>query len=167
MYRQTRPLARKALHGGSAALCHDRQFHTKKNGNQHRPEEELRVQFVPEAHEGEREKRVKGTPQHPGAMTSAKWHVHVPHEPPVEGAMPVAPEASQGIVHTHASLHVFVDQYAVRHCPETKETPWYHELEPNKRESQINDREHLKTGGRERVGSKHYVFYLLGKRARD
>eukprot|EP00961_Rhodomonas_salina_P195066 2633656-Rhodomonas_salina.1 len=86
-------------------------------------EEGQRHEVMPEADEGEDDPDAP-----PLGLAAAEGNVHVAEDPEVEGGVPLAPEAREGVVHVDASVHVLGHVDPVHHRPQPEEAPDRHEL---------------------------------------
>ncbi|KAH3667420.1 hypothetical protein OGAPHI_003069 [Ogataea philodendri] len=90
------------------------------------PDQQSELDIVPNGDKREHRQRSKNP-----ALRASKWHVHVSDDPLIVRAVPGTPELHRGVVVVHASNHIFRGVDAVAQGPESKQSPWNQQLEPN------------------------------------
>lgn len=103
------------------------------------PRQQAQADVVPERNKGEDHKEIKqaaGFCEHgvvggAAPATASHRHVQVPHHPPVERAVPRAPEGERGVVVRRAADHVLGRIDAVDERPESEEAPRDEQFEPD------------------------------------
>ncbi|KFY26099.1 hypothetical protein V493_04265 [Pseudogymnoascus sp. VKM F-4281 (FW-2241)] len=95
----------------------------------------IAVNSTPDArYEREDDEVIDDRPRHAkaaGNVGSAEGHVHVAHDPLVEGAVPGAPESECGEAVGDAADHVLGRVDAVEEGPEAEESPGEQQLQPH------------------------------------